>query len=363
MIVSECCDTIVPMKLDTKRLQETIRTILAPGKGILAADESSGTIKKRFDSIGLESTEENRRDYRNLLFTARGYEQWISGIILYDETVDQKDDSGRTFSERIASQGIVPGIKTDEGMEEHPHFLPNKITRGLKGLAKRLASYTERSNGTLGFTKWRQVVLVEPKASQAFLDYSMHVMAEQAAQALAAGYVPINEPEILMDGGHTMEQCAETTERTLKTLFQKLAEHGVDPALTILKTNMVLSGKDVKKDAPDHVARATLKVFQNALPTSLPGIVFLSGGQSSLQSTENLQACSAEAKRLKVPWTLSFSYGRALQDDALKAWKGSSANIPLAQAAFLKRAKMNGLAQLGKYDAGMEKEAREVLKV
>ena len=328
--------------------------ILAPGKGILAADESSGTIKKRFDSIQLESTEETRRSYRHLLFTTRGYEQWISGIILYDETVDQMYDSQQTFSEFIAAQGIVPGIKTDEGMEDHPHFAPNKITRGLKGLAERLAIYTERSEGTLRFTKWRQVVLVEPKAPQAFLDYSSHVMAEQAAIALAAGYVPINEPEILMDGGHTMEQCAETTERTLKTLFQKLSEHGVDPAHTILKTNMVLSGKDLKKDLPEEVARATLKVFQSSLPKSLPGVVFLSGGQSSLQATENLQACAAEAKRLKVPWTLSFSYGRALQDDALKSWKGNMGNVPLAQAAFLKRAKLNGLAQQGQYEAGME---------
>jgi fructose-bisphosphate aldolase class I len=352
------------LPLDSPRLQKTIQMLLQPGKGILAADESAGTIKKRFDSISLESTEPNRWAYRHMLFTTPGYERAISGIILFDETVDQparpaeggKDDSGRTFSELIASQGIVPGIKTDEGMEDHPHFGPNKITRGLKGLSKRLASYTERSRGTLGFTKWRQVVLVEPKAPQAFLDYSMHVMAEQAAITLAAGYVPISEPEILMDGSHTMEQCAEATERTLHTLFQKYAEHGVDPALTILKTNMVLSGKELKTDAAPEVAKATIATFLQSLPKTLPGVVFLSGGQKSIQSTENLDACVREAVKSKAPWVLTFSYGRALQDDALKTWAGKAANVKPAQEAFLKRAKMNGLAQLGKYEGVMEKE-------
>jgi fructose-bisphosphate aldolase class I len=344
------------MTLDTSRLKGTIQKILAPGKGILAADESSGTIKKRFDSIKVESTEGNRRDYRNMLFTSPGYEQWISGVILFDETVDQKDDAGRTFSELIASNGVVPGIKTDEGMEEHPMWAPQKITRGLKGLGKRLANWTERSNGTLGFTKWRQVVLVEPRVSDAFLDYAMHVMAEQAAWSLAAGYVPINEPEILMDGSHSMEQCAEATERTLVMLFRKLKEHGVDPALTILKTNMVVSGKELKKDDAAEVGKATLDVFRRSLPKELPGVVFLSGGQSSLQATENLHACTLEAKNMNVPWVLSFSYGRALQDDALKAWAGKAGNVPVAQAAFLKRAKLNGLAQEGRYEPSFEKE-------
>ncbi|MEK7137390.1 MAG: class I fructose-bisphosphate aldolase [Patescibacteria group bacterium] len=347
--------------LDPPRLKDTIQKILTPGKGILAADESSGTIKKRFDSIKVESTEENRRSYRNMLFMSPGYEQWISGVILFDETVDQKDDAGRTFSELIASNGVVPGIKTDEGMEEHPMWAPQKVTRGLKGLGKRLESWTERSKGTLAFTKWRQVVLVEPRVSDAFLDYAMHVMAEQAAWSLAAGYVPINEPEILMDGLHTMEQCAEATERTLVMFFRKLKEHGVDPALTILKTNMVLSGKELKKDAPDIVGKATLEVFRKSLPKELPGIVFLSGGQSALQATENLHACALEAKKMKAPWTLSFSYGRALQDDALKAWAGKVANIPAAQAAFLKRARMNSLAQEGTYDPVLEKEGAKPL--
>lgn len=345
------------MPLDPTRLRNTIQKILAPGHGILAADESSGTIKKRFDVIKAESTEENRRSYRNMLFSTPGYEKFVSGIILYDETVDQKNTEGKTFSGLIASQGIMPGIKTDEGMEEHPFWAPQKVTRGLKGLAKRLAAYTERSHGTLAFTKWRQVVLVAPQPSGAFLDYAMHVMAEQAAITLAAGYVPINEPEILMDGSHTMQQCADATERTLATLFEKLKEHGVDPALTILKTNMVLSGKELKKDSPEEVAEATLAVFKKSLPKELPGIVFLSGGQSSIQATENLNACVLVGKKMKVPWTLTFSYGRALQDDALKAWAGRAENIPAAQGAFLKRAKLNGLAQLGKYEPSMEKES------
>lgn len=369
------------MQPDPTRLKDTIRKILTNGKGILAADESSGTIKKRFDSIKVESTETTRRDYRNMLFTTEGYEKFISGVILFDETVDQKVDEGgamkssersddvlrgRTFPELIAGKGIVPGIKTDEGMEEHPHFAPQKVTRGLKGLAKRLAAYTERSKGTLRFTKWRQAIVVEPQVSQAYLDYTMHVMAEQAAIALSAGYVPINEPEVLMDGSHTMDACAELTERTLSTLFQKLSEHGVDPALTILKTNMVLSGKpaqsedrsgmEPKKDASEEVAKATLAVFKNVLPKELPGVVFLSGGQKSIQATENLNACVLEAKKLKTPWVLSFSYGRALQDDALKAWAGNHSNYGAAQAALLKRARLNSLAQGGEYEPSLELE-------
>jgi fructose-bisphosphate aldolase class I len=348
------------MPLDSPRLQGTICSILSPGKGILAADESAGTIEKRLKKIGVESTKENRHVYRHLLFTALKPDGAISGVILFDETVDQKDDGGRTFSQLIASQGVVPGIKTDEGCkEEHPNWAPQAITRGLKGLGERLKKYMERSEGTLRFTKWRQVILVDPQPSDPFLEYAMHIMAEQAAWAQDAGYVPINEPEVLMDGAHTIERCAEVTERTLTMLFRKLEEHGVDPALTILKTNMVLSGKECKKDTPEEVATATLTVFRKSLPKTLPGIVFLSGGQSAVQATENLNACVLEAKRTKAPWILSFSYGRALQDDALQAWAGLNENTHLAQAAFLKRAKLNGLAQLGKYDVSMEQEIPE----
>jgi len=328
--------------------------ICQSGKGILAADESMGTIKKRFDAIGLESTEENRRSYRNTLFTTEGIEQWISGVILFDETVDQRSDDGTPFSELIARRGIAPGIKTDEGKEDHPTWGPQSLTRGLKGLGKRLASYAERSQRALRFTKWRQVVLIEPAPSQAFLDYAMHVMAEQAAWSLDHGYVPINEPEVLMDGGHTMEQCQEVSERTLKTLYRKLEEHGVDPSLTILKTNMVLSGKARKKDTEEEVAKATIAAFQVSVPPVVPAIVFLSGGQTSLQATENLNACAVRGIEARIPWFLSFSYGRALQDDALKAWGGKSANVPRGQAALHKRGKLNGLAQQGTYAPRME---------
>ncbi len=348
------------MTLDTQRLQKTLHALLAPGRGILAADESSGTIKKRFASINLESTAESRRDYRDLLFTSQDYEEFISGVILYDETVDQKSRSGVPFSQLIAGRGVVPGIKTDEGKEEHPFWSPQTITRGLQGLGERLREYSERSQGTLGFTKWRQVILVDPRPCDAFLDYTMHVMAEQAAWSQEFGLVPICEPEILMDGSHTLDECAATTERTLTMLFRCMEAQHVDPALTILKTNMVLSGKALKKDTPDVVASATIRAFHHSLPATLPGIVFLSGGQGSVQATENLDACAREAQKTNAPWTLSFSYGRALQDDALKLWGGKRENVPAAQTAFLKRARLNGLAQQGLYDSMMEKEATAI---
>jgi fructose-bisphosphate aldolase, class I len=347
------------MTSDSARIQMTIRTILQSGRGILAADESSSTIKKRFDSINTESNEESRRSYRNLLFSADGFEKSISGVILFDETVDQKDDSGQTFSELIAAKGAIPGIKTDEGKEEHPTWTPQTITRGLKGLGKRLEQYTERSRGTLGFTKWRQVILIDPNPSDAFLDYVCNVLAEQSAWSLSRGYVPINEPEILMDGSHSLDDCARVTERTLTNLFKILPTHGVDPSDTILKTNMVLSGKETKKDSPEDVAEATVKVFQSSLPDSLPGIVFLSGGQSATQATENLNACSALAQKKNAPWVVSFSYGRALQEDALTAWAGKEENERSAQDAFVKRARLNALAQKGDYDSSMEKEGCE----
>lgn len=344
----------IVMTIDTKKLRNTIQTILAPGKGILAADESSGTIKKRFASITLESTEHSRRDYRDMLFTTKGYEEYISGVILYDETVDQKSRSGAPFAPLIAGQGIVPGIKTDEGKEEHPFWAPQTLTRGLKGLGKRLESYSRRSHGTLGFTKWRQVILVEPAPTDAFLDYAMHVMAEQAAWSIAAGYVPICEPEILMDGDHTIDRCASATSRTLHMLYKCMEAQQVDRTLTILKTNMVLSGKEQKTDTPEEVGQATLNVFNNSVPSSMPGIVFLSGGQHAIQATENLNACVLQAQKMKSPWVLTFSYGRALQDDALKAWAGKNENVPTAQQAFLKRARLNGLAQKGEYAPQME---------
>ena len=339
---------------DTAKLQKNIQTILSPSRGILAADESSGTIKKRLDTINVECTEENRRVYRNTLFTTPGFGDHISGVILFDETIDQKDDAGKTFSELIASAGAVPGVKSDQGKAEHPAFPPQTLTKGLEGHAERLDDWMARSNNTLGFTKWRQVILVEPNPPQEFLDEAMDVLAEQAKVALEHGYVPINEPEVLMDGTHTLEQCADVTERTLKALYRKCEEKGVDISLTILKPNMILSGKNLKTDSPEEVAEATIAVFEKSVPKEMPGIVFLSGGQTPVQATENLNAINMLAKERGCPWTFSYSYGRALQEDAIKAWAGKVENIPAAQSALSHRATMNGAAEEGKWTKEME---------
>ena len=341
---------------DTAKLKKVIQAILTSGHGILAADESSGTIKKRLDTINVENTEENRRGYRNTLFTVPDFGDHISGVILFDETVDQKDDSDKKFSELIASTGAVPGVKTDQGKDEHPKFAPQTLTKGLNGHAERLDTWMERSNSTLGFTKWRQVILVEPKPTQEFLDEAMDSLAQQAKVAIEHDYVPINEPEVLMDGNHTMEQCRDVTEKTLKALYRKCDEKGVDISLTLLKPNMIVSGKDLKTDTPEEVAKATIEVFEKSVPKEVPGIVFLSGGQTPVQATENLNAIAKLAKEKGCPWTFSFSYGRALQEDAIKAWGGKNENVPVAQAAFSFRAKMNGLAQQGKWTKEMEKE-------
>jgi len=348
---------------DTAKLLTNIKKILQSSKGILAADESTATIKKRLDSIGMESSEENRRSYRNTLFTTPGFSDHISGVILFDETVDQKDDSGQTFSELIASTGAVPGIKVDKGKDEHPDHAPQTLTKGLDGLGDWLEEFTKRSNGTLGFTKWRQVILVKPTPADAFLEEAMDSMAQYAKIAQEHGYVPIVEPEVLMDGEHSIEQCAEVTERTLKIMYAKLKEHGVVLEGTLLKPNMILSGKEAKTDAPEEVAEATLAVFQKAVPKEVPGIVFLSGGQTPVQATENLNAINVKGKSVNAPWVFSYSYGRALQEDALKTWAGKAENVGAAQAAFAHRAAMNGAAQEGAWMKEMEakKEAAQVL--
>jgi fructose-bisphosphate aldolase, class I len=345
------------MPADAQKLKAAIQTILSPGHGILAADESTGTIRKRLSSINVENSEKNRRDYRDMLFTSRGFGDHISGVILYDETVDQKADSGETFSELIAKSGAVPGVKSDQGKDPHPKYSGQTLTKGLDGHAERLDEWMKRSNGTLGFTKWRQIIVVDPEPTDEFLEEAMNVLAEQGKVAIDHGYVPINEPEVLMDGSHTIEQCAEVTERTLKALYRKCEEKGIDVSLTLLKPNMVLSGKDMKTDSPEEVAKATIDVFEEVVPKEMPGIVFLSGGQTPVQATENLNAIARLAKERKCPWTFSFSYGRALQEDALKAWEGNNTNNAKAQAALLHRAKMNGLAQKGEWSPEMEKEA------
>ena len=344
------------MAFDSSHLEAILQKICQEGRGILAADESASTIKKRFDSIHVESTPENRRSYRNMLFTTSGIEKYISGVILYDETVDQKTENGQTFSEYLASKHIVPGIKTDMGKIEHPNFAPETITRGLDGLEERYASYTKRSNGTLGFAKWRQVIDIgEGMPTRALMESALDAMAQYAAISQHAGYVPITEPEILMDGDHSIDRCAEVTAMALTILYQMLEKHRVSIPHTLLKPNMVLSGKKFGSvDAPETVARATLEVFRSTVPAQVPGIVFLSGGQGPEQATANLDAVAKMAKKAKDPWWLSFSYGRALQDPSLKAWGGRSENVAKAQKALDLRGRLNGCAQKGEYDMSME---------
>lgn len=340
------------MAVDTARLKETIARICRSGCGILAADESMGTIAKRFASINIESTPENRRNYRNMLFSTPKLEEHMSGVILFDETVNQMGDSGMTFPRLLDARGIVPGIKVDTGKVDHPNFAPESLTRGLDGLEKRLAEYTERSGGTLRFTKWRQVIEIGPGIpNRELIESALDAMAQYAAISQHAGYVPITEPEVLMDGEHGIERCGEVTELTLTILYQALRRHRIEIPLTLLKPNMVIAGKKAgKADTPDEVAEATLRVFQKTVPAEVPGIVFLSGGQSAVQATENLNAIGKRAATM--PWLLSFSYGRALQDPALKAWNGE--NVPAGQAALALRSHANGLAQMGRYERSME---------
>ena len=337
---------------DTK-LVETARAMVAPGKGILAADESSGTIKKRFDSIGVESTEENRRAYRDLLFTTPGVEEQISGVILYDETIRQSSVDGTPFPELLASRGIIPGIKVDTGAKDLPFAPGETVTEGLDGLRERLAEYA-----SLGarFTKWRAVITIgDDIPSYACLAANAHALARYAALAQEAGLVPIVEPEVLMDGDHTIERCFEVTRFTLQQVFEQLYFQRVALDGMNLKPNMVLSGKDCPTQASvREVAERTVGCFLDVVPASVPGIVFLSGGQSDEIATAHLNEMN---KLGSFPWELSFSYGRALQAPALKAWKGDKSNVEAGQNAFAHRAKMNGLARSGSYSPDLENVA------
>jgi fructose-bisphosphate aldolase class I len=330
-------------------LESTAQALLAPGKGILAADESFPTIGKRFKAFNIPSTEENRRAYREMLFTTPGLGEFISGVILFDETMRQKIGSA-SMPEALARQGIIPGIKVDEGTMNLPGFPGEKITQGLDGLRERLAEYRE-----LGarFTKWRAVIAIgERLPTTACLEANAHDHALFAALCQEAGLVPIVEPEVLMDGNHTLARCEEVTTATLKAVFAALFDHRVVLEQMLLKSGMVLSGKDCPQQADaSEVAAATLRCFRRTVPAAVPGIVFLSGGQSAVAATERLNAIG---RADDVPWTLTFSYGRALQDDALKTWKGAPANVAAAQAALHHRAKCNGLAAQGKYSAQAE---------
>ncbi len=343
--------------MDLEALNKIAVAMVAPGKGILAADESSGTIKKRFDSINAESTEDNRRDYREMLFrTEQAMKDCISGVILFDETIRQNAKDGTPLVKLIQDTGAIPGIKVDKGAHALAGAEGEKVTEGLDGLRDRLKEYYD-----LGarFAKWRAVIDIagDEIPSGYCISTNAHALARYAALCQEAGIVPIVEPEVLMDGDHDIDRCYDVTEFTLKSLFDELYAQDVALEGTILKPNMVISGKKCSKQAgAEEIAEKTVRCFRSSVPAALPGIVFLSGGQSDEDATANLNAMNAGYKD-RMPWALSFSYGRALQAAPLKAWGGKAENVAAAQAAFMHRAKMNGLAQLGDWSAGLEKAA------
>jgi fructose-bisphosphate aldolase, class I len=339
--------------MNRSELETIARAMVAKGKGILAADESGGTIKKRFDTIKLDSTEEARRTYRELLFTTPNASEYISGVILYDETIRQKTKDGTPFPQYLAKLGILPGIKVDAGAKPLAGFPNETITEGLDGLRERLADYHK-----LGarFAKWRAVIDISDAIPTQFaIDANAHALARYAALCQEANIVPIVEPEVLMDGAHTIERCEEVTSATLEATFEQLHSHRIHLEGMILKPNMVISGKKAPVRATaQQVAEATIRVLKRYVPSAVPGIAFLSGGQSSAEATEHLNLMN---KLGPLPWELTFSYGRALQDEALKAWSGKPENFSTGQKAFFRRAKYNGLARTGSYNAKLEQEA------
>jgi fructose-bisphosphate aldolase, class I len=339
--------------MDIATLSATAEALVAPGKGILAADESSGTIKKRFDSISTESTESNRRDYREMLFTAKGIAEYISGVILFDETIRQTAADGTLLVKLLEDQGIIPGIKVDLGAKPLALSEGETVTEGLDGLRERLAEY--RGLGAR-FAKWRATYSISDALPSAdCIDVNAHALARYAALCQEADIVPIVEPEVLMDGDHTIERSFQVTSDVLDALYEALYVQRVRLDGTLLKPNMVLSGYGASQQATvEQVAEATVRCFRATVPSAVPGIVFLSGGQSDELATAHLNAMNQLGPH---PWQLSFSYGRALQAPALKAWKGESANVDAGRDAFLHRAKLNSAARSGSYTPDMEKAA------
>jgi fructose-bisphosphate aldolase, class I len=335
-------------------LVRTAEEIVANDRGILAADESTGTIKKRFDSIGVESTEENRRAYRDLLFTTPGVGEFVSGVILYDETIRQSSADGTAFPQLLTRNGMIPGIKVDMGAKALAFSPEEKVTEGLDGLRERLEEY--RGLGAR-FTKWRAVITIGDGIPTDYcLRVNAHALGRYAALSQEAGLVPIVEPEVLMDADNTIERCYDVTLETLQLVFRELHEQWILLEGMLLKPNMVISGKGCPEQADaERVAELTLRCFHEAVPAAVPGIVFLSGGQSDQQASENLNAINAHGEQ---PWRLSFSYGRALQAPALKAWAGDPANVELGQQMLLHRARLNSAAAGGNYSIEMEELAR-----
>jgi fructose-bisphosphate aldolase class I len=339
--------------MNRNELARIAQAMVARGKGILAADESSGTIRKRFDAIRLESTEEHRRSYRELLFTAPGAGEAISGVILYDETIRQKTREGTPFPQYLTQHGMIPGIKVDLGAKPLAGFPGETITEGLDGLRERLIEY--RSLGAR-FAKWRAVIDIAEGIPTPFgIEANAQALARYAALCQENDIVPIVEPEVLMDGGHSIERCEEVTNATLSAVFRRLFEHRICLEGMVLKPNMVISGKKAANRAsPEAVAEATVRTLKRHVPPAVPGIAFLSGGQSSTEATLHLSLMNRMGP---LPWALTFSYGRALQDTALKAWGGSAATFAAGQKEFARRAKLNGLATTGRYTPEMEAQA------
>ena len=340
--------------MNLAELNKVAQAMVAPGKGILAADESSGTIKKRFDAIGVESTEDNRRDYRELLFrSTEAMKSHISGVILYDETIWQNAKDGTPLVKLIEQSGTIPGIKVDEGTKQLPNCLGEVVTIGLDKLADRLPKYYEQG---ARFAKWRAVIDIGAGIPTHTCVYAnAHALARYAALCQAAQIVPIVEPEVLMDGDHDIDRCVNVTEWVLKETFQQLYYNRVALEGMVLKPNMAVPGKkSAKKASVEEVAEKTVKMLRHCVPAAVPGIAFLSGGQNDEEATAHLDAMN---KIGSLPWHLTFSYGRALQHAPQKAWSGKSEYVAAAQRAFSHRAKMNGLATLGQWKAELEKKA------
>ena len=339
--------------MDKALLSKTAAAMVANGKGVLAADESSGTCEKRFKSVGVECTEETRRTYRNLLFSTSNIEQYLSGVILFDETARQKAADGTPITQYLAKKGIIPGIKVDKGVANIPFTAEEKVTEGLDGLQKRMKEYFD-----LGcrFAKWRAVITIGPAIpTHTCLYANAHALARYAAICQEASIVPMIEPEVLLDGDHSVERSEEVHEETLRATYAAMAAYRVSLEHLILKTSMVVSGKDNARQASvQEVAERTVRVLKRTVPAAQPGVVFLSGGQSDEVATAHLNAMAAMKG---LPWPLTFSYSRALQNPALKTWRGQAGNVAAAQKAFHHRAHMNGLAAQGKWKADLEKQA------